>query len=242
MMKIAICDDNNDIIKEITDFINEYGRNNNAKFEILAFNDGDELLTSEQKFDLIFLDIEMKHINGLEAAERIRENDMNIPIVYITSHSGYFERAFKVHAFEYITKPIKQERLWGVMNDFFAAQRDANEAAIQVLTNDGFISVKLNEIYSFNYEDKRKVYMYLEKERILLRENMQDIYDKLDKTQFYMTRRDCIINLKYVHTLKNDYVIVMRNEMLMPLAQKKKDEFMRKLSSVFIEKLKGQKI
>lgn len=242
MLKIAICDDNGDIIKKLTDFINEYGRNNNLDFEIYAFNDGEELLISEQKFDLIFLDIEMKRINGFEAAEHIRENDMNVPIVYITSHNGYFERAFKVHAFEYITKPLKQERLLGVMNDFFAAKRDANEVSIQVLTNDGFISIKLNDIYSFNYEDKRKVYMYLEKERLLLRENMQDIYDKLDKTQFYMTRRDCIINLRYVHTLRNDYVIVMKNEMLMPLAQKKKDEFMKKLSSVFIEKLKGQKI
>ncbi|MCH5194689.1 MAG: response regulator transcription factor [Oscillospiraceae bacterium] len=242
MLKIAICDDNGDIIKELTDFINEYGRNNNLDFEIYAFNDGEELLISEQKFDLIFLDIEMKRINGFEAAEHIRENDMNVPIVYITSHNGYFERAFKVHAFEYITKPLKQERLLRVMNDFFAAKRDTNEAVIQVLTNDGFISIKLNDIYSFNYEDKRKVYMYLEKERLLLRENMQDIYDKLDKTQFYMTRRDCIINLRYVHTLRNDYVIVMKNEMLMPLAQKKKDEFMKKISSVFIEKLKGQKI
>lgn len=241
MIRIAVCDDDLNVIKEISQFLQEYEKNNSISFEILGFSDGDELLSSAQKFDLIFLDIEMKRINGFEAADNIREFDMNVPIVYITSHSGFFERAFKVHAFEYITKPIEQERLLRVMNDFFAAQHDSSEAEMQICTNNGFISVKLNSIYCFTAESKKNIYLHTKDGLFIIHENLRDIYENLDKTQFYMPKNNCIINLRNVQNFRNDYVIVMKNNMLLPLAQKKKDEFQKKLSSVFMGNLKGKK-
>lgn len=242
MLRIAICDDDYEILDEMASFIYEYGRENDVNFEIYKFSDGSELLASKLKYDLIFLDIEMRHLNGLDAAKYIREKDMNVPIVYITSHRGYFDRAFKVHAFDYVTKPLQKERLTELMNDYFASLHDASEAAMQVLTGDGFVSYRINEIYFFIAEEKKNIYLHTETERILIRENLQDIYNKLDKTQFYMARRDCIINLRYVRALKNNFVIVMKNDFCLPLAQKKTDEFAQKLSSVFADKLKGQKL
>lgn len=240
MIRIAVCDDDMNIIKEIGQFLHEYEKNNSIDFEIIGFCDGDELLASNQKFDLIFLDIEMERINGFEAADRIREFDMNVPIVYITSHSGFFERAFKVHAFEYITKPIVQERLLGVMNDYFASLHDVSELTMQLLTSDGFVKVKLNDVYSFFAEAKRKILMHTIDDDIFIVENLQDIYAKLDKTQFYMTKRGSIVNLRHVKRLKNDRIIIMKDGSWMPLAINKKEEFIQKLSTVMVDKLKGQ--
>ncbi len=70
-MKIAVCDDDDSIIKTIGDFLYDYGRENDITFEIFCFSDGTDLLASKQRFDLIFLDIEMRHINGLDAAVSI---------------------------------------------------------------------------------------------------------------------------------------------------------------------------
>lgn len=240
MIKIAVCDDDINIIKEISQFLHEYEKSNSVDFEILGFFDGDELLASNQKFDLIFLDIEMERIGGFEAADGIREFDMNLPIVYITSHSGHFERAFKVHAFEYIIKPIKQERLLGVMNDFFAARHDVSETIIQLLTSDGFVNVKLNEVYYFFAEAKKKILMHTPDDDVLIYENLADIYDKLDKTQFYMTKRGSVVNLRYVKRLKDDRTIIMKDNYRVSLAITKKEEFIKKLSSVMVDKLKGQ--
>lgn len=240
MIKIAICDDDLNVIEEISQFLHDYEKNNSVAFEILGFYDGDELLASNQKFDLIFLDIEMERIGGFEAADGIREFDMNLPIVYITSHSGHFERAFKVHAFEYIIKPIKQERLLGVMNDFFAARHDVSETIIQLLTSDGFVNVKLNEVYYFFAEAKKKILMHTFDDDIIIYENLADIYDKLDKTQFYMTKRGSVVNLRYVKRLKDDRTIIMKDDYRVSLAITKKEEFIKKLSSVMVDKLKGQ--
>lgn len=240
MIKIAICDDDLNVIEEISQFLHDYEKINSVAFEILGFYDGDELLASNQKFDLIFLDIEMERIGGFEAADGIREFDMNLPIVYITSHSGHFERAFKVHAFEYIIKPIKQERLLGVMNDFFAARHDVSETIIQLLTSDGFVNVKLNEVYYFFAEAKKKILMHTPDDDVLIYENLADIYDKLDKTQFYMTKRGSVVNLRYVKRLKDDRTIIMKDNYRVSLAITKKEEFIKKLSSVMVDKLKGQ--
>lgn len=240
MIKIAICDDDMNIVKEISQFLHEYEKNNSVAFEILGFCDGDELLASSQKFDLIFLDIEMERIDGFKAADEIREFDMNLPIVYITSHSGYFERAFKVHAFEYLTKPIKQERLLDVMNDFFAARHDVSESIIQLLTSDGFVNIKLNEVYYFFAEAKKRIIMHTVEDDVLIYENLADIYNKLDKTQFYMTKRGSIVNLRYVKRLKDDRTIIMKDGYRVSLAITKKEEFIKKLSSVMVDKLKGQ--
>lgn len=239
MIKVAVCDDDSEIAEELKAFLTAYGKAHDTAFSIFCYSDGDELMLSEQKYDLIFLDIEMERVNGFDAASQIRAKDMNVPIVYITSHNGYFERAFKVHAFEYITKPLERDRLSEVMNDFFALNRSSDDVALQVCTDGGFISVRLNDIYCFTAEAKKKVYLYTGSEKLVIRENLQDIYDKLDKTQFYMPKRGFILNLKYVQRLQNDYVIVMKNGIYLPLAQKKKDEFNKKLSSVFLDKLKG---
>lgn len=238
MIKVAVCDDDSEIAEELKAFLIAYEKAHDTAFSIFCYSDGDELL-SEQRFDLIFLDIEMERVNGFDAASQIRAKDMNVPIVYITSHNGYFERAFKVHAFEYITKPLEWDRLSEVMDDFFALDNNSDDAELQVFTDGGFIGVRLNDIYCITAEAKKKVYLYTESEKFVIRENLQDIYDKLNKTQFYMPKRGFILNLKYVQRLQNDYVIVMKNGIYLPLAQKKRDEFNKKLSSVFFGKLKG---
>ena len=90
------------------------------------------------------------------------------------------------------------------------------------------------------FEAKKKVYVYTADGRVLVRENLTDIYNMLNKERFYQTRRDCVLNLKYVQKIQNEFVIIMKNGDMLPLAQKKKDEFVRKLSNVFVETLKGK--
>ncbi len=223
MLYIAICDDEAMVVKEVSKILSDYCKNKSIDFKISEYCDGLDLMISQENFDIIFLDIEMSHSNGIETAQKIRECDMNVPIVYITSYVDYWRMAFKVHAFGFITKPFNKNEFYDVMDDYFTAIHD-------------------NEIYYFMFEAKKKIYVYTNSSRVLVRENLNDIYERLDKTQFYQTRRDCIVSLKYVQKLKNEFVIVMKDGAMLPLAQKKKKEFMEKLSKEFVKKLKGRNI
>ena len=242
MLYIAICDDEAMVVKEVSKILSDYCKNKSIDFKISEYCDGLDLMISQENFDIIFLDIEMSHSNGIETAQKIRECDMNVPIVYITSYVDYWRMAFKVHAFGFITKPFNKNEFYDVMDDYFTAIHDASEETITLPTEDGVVCFKLNEIYYFMFEAKKKIYVYTNSSRVLVRENLNDIYERLDKTQFYQTRRDCIVSLKYVQKLKNEFVIVMKDGAVLPLAQKKKKEFMEKLSKEFVKKLKGRNI
>lgn len=242
MLHIAVCDDDIRTLGEVKQILTDYCKSKKLVAKISAYCDGTDLLASEESFDIIFLDIEMQQSNGIEVAQRVRRMNMNVPIVYITSYIDYWRRAYKVHAFDFITKPFKPEELHKVMGDYLAALNDANEETITLPTDDGVVCFKMNDIYYFMFEAKKKVYVYTADGRVLVRENLTDIYNMLNKERFYQTRRDCVLNLKYVQKIQNEFVIIMKNGGMLPLAQKKKDEFVGKLSNVFLETLKGKNI
>lgn len=242
MLRIAVCDDDIKTLEEIKYILIDYCKAKKLAVKILAYCDGADLLASEEKFDIIFLDIEMQYSNGIEVAQQIRHMDMNVPIVYITSYIDYWRRAYKVHAFDYITKPFKAEELYKVMKDYLTALNDSSEETITLPTDDGVVCFKMNEIYYFMFEAKKKVYVHTADQQVLVRENLTDIYNRLNKDRFYQTRRDCVLNLKYVQKIQNEFVIIMKNGDMLPLAQKKRDEFIKKLSSELVSILKVRTI
>ena len=201
----------------------------------MPFSDGEELINSDLKFDIIFLDIEMKNVNGIQAAQHIRKVDMNVPIVYVTGYADYWRRAYKVHAFDFISKPASQEQINSVLNDFLSTFYKKNKAKISLNTAEGMMLVSLDEIRYFYIREKKKVQLNtVERKNIIVKENIGDIYERLNKEMFYMPHRCCIINFKFVKNVTKDRVIIMDNNDYLPLSQRKKAEFMKLLSNHII--------
>ena len=109
MINIAICDDDINVTKEIEDLINNMS--NKQMFNIEIFVDGNEFLqTDYAKYDIVFLDIEMGSVSGIDIALEIRKiNDSSI-IFFITNHFRYISEALKSMPFQYILKPINVKR------------------------------------------------------------------------------------------------------------------------------------
>lgn len=228
MLRIAICDDEPKIVDEIERCINSYN-DKNIVFQIIKFYDGEELINSEMKFDIVFLDIEMKRLDGIKAAQRVREVNMTVPIVYITNYEKYWRSAYDVHAFDFIEKnKLNKEKIHKVISDFIRSIKDFESAVIKLTTENGVRVQNTNEIYYFLVDSKKKIVMYTLNGEYVVKENLFDVYNKLDKFAFYESHRSCILNLKYVAHL-DDYDVIMTNGEFVPLAQRKKKEFMEKL-------------
>lgn len=240
MLRIGICDDEEYYRDTISVILSEYCNSKQIEHENCTFADGIDLVNSHKKFDIIFLDIEMKTLNGIETARKIRETNLNVPIVYITGYSDYWRRAYSVHAFQFMEKPVGKEQIYQVMNDFYKMIQCENYDKILLITDDGVVTLKYSEIYYFYIEKKKSVNVYTVSGKYLVKENLGDIYEKLQQDMFYMPHRCCIINLRFVSNVINDYDIVMENGDFLPLAQKKKDEFLRKLSQQFLNNMKGK--
>ncbi|MFA9424472.1 MAG: LytR/AlgR family response regulator transcription factor, partial [Sedimentibacter sp.] len=164
MLRIAICDDEKVICQQIEDILADISENINEKFEIELFYSGEELceyLFEGNSYDLIFLDIELCEMNGVEVGRKIREemNDESTQIVYVSGKESYAMDLFEVRPLNFLVKPanrdkielvvIKAIKLFGNKNHFF-----------EYKNNNINFSVPLGNILYFE-SDGRKVNIVL---------------------------------------------------------------------------------
>ena len=239
MLNVAICDDENSYIYETEKMLQEFSSKYNVEISISKFDNGYTMLSSGQRFHMVLLDIEMESINGIELAEKIHKINADTSIVYITNYEQYWRRAYKVHAFGFIVKPINKKELFTVMADYINARIRLQGKNISLKSEDGYLFIKENDICYFYIEKKKHVRLKTKDKEYLVKENLRDIIAKLDPDKFYMSHKSCIINLDAVCKLENRYDIIMKDGSFMPLAQSKRMEFLNKLADNYITIIKG---
>lgn len=106
LYKIAVCDDEQIFVDEI--IYKLQSRSN--KYQIVYFNSGEELTNSVLDFSILFLDIEMPGLSGMETAFKLREMNYDGIIIFLTSHTEFMPEAFKIKDFRFLDKPIDQEK------------------------------------------------------------------------------------------------------------------------------------
>ncbi|MEG1002360.1 LytR/AlgR family response regulator transcription factor [Clostridium sp.] len=230
MINIGICDDDKNIIKKMKDCINDYKK---SDFSITAYNSGEELIKEKKKFHVLFLDIDMSGINGIDTAKIIRSYDKDVKIIYVTSFTDYVNLAFQVHAFGYLNKPIKKEEIYNQINEVIAYTSPKEEEMIEFLTDEGRIRIRTTEIYYFEYNN-RKVNIKTKNKQYKIKEKITDIAKVMKKYGFEMPHKSFTVNLFHVKYVKG-YDICMMDGSSIPLSQKKSVEFREELNK-YLEK------
>lgn len=148
-MNIAVCDDEKIIVDDIAAKLTSQC----GDCRIIKLFSGEQLLESTFDFDMIFLDIEMSGINGMNTANVLRKMGYNGVIIFLTSQLEYMQEAFKVGAFRYLEKPIDNEKF----NEAFSnARYDILNTKHIVLNEKGQnLCIKLTDIV---YIDMNRFY------------------------------------------------------------------------------------
>lgn len=230
MFNIAIVDDEKRIRSILEQLVEQFAKEHQIELNVNVFQCGKDLISNLERYDAIFLDIEMPELNGIQLAETIRKTDYNVPIVYITSYCDYWRRAYKVHAFDFITKPFEAKDIYGVLSDLFLTLSDADDKTIGLHTENGVEIQKISEIMYCMVEKKRNILVSTVYKKYIVKENLVSIFEKLGDDRFYMTHRSCIVNMNYVESLQKNNGILLTDGEWVPLAQKKQKDFFEKLS------------
>lgn len=225
MIKIAICDDDLITLNHTKEIIENYDKKD---LQIYSYKSGEKLLESKEKFDIIFLDIDMNGINGIEAAKKIRVYDKKVKIIYVTNYTDYTYSAFSVHAFGYLVKPIKEEDLHKQLDEALSYMKEEEECLVEFITEDGLVRIDINKIYYFEYVS-RKILMKTSDKTYIIRGKISVINDEMKKFGFEMPHKSFVVNLYNVKSTKG-YDIYMMDESIIPLSQKKSTEFRRALN------------
>lgn len=107
MYHIAIVEDEKEFSIQLVDYLKQYEKENDVEFKVSVFYDGESILKDyTSDYDAIFLDIQMPGINGMEVAERIREMDEDVVLMFITNMAQYAISGYSVGALDFVMKPI----------------------------------------------------------------------------------------------------------------------------------------
>ena len=237
MIRIAVCDDDMEVTDDVEQCILKYGSENNIDFQIEKYSSGEALLKADLCFDVIFLDIIMNKIDGIETGKAIKNKYIKTHIVYITNFTNYSMSAHKVHAFDYIEKPIDYSKISDVLCDLVKYMSDSKETAefIRVKTDSGVETlVNIDDIRYFKYKESRKVTMYTTDDKedtgTVIRDTIYELYERLNKSNFFLPHRAYIINFKFVLSAElKELKIIMTNGEEIYISQKKRKEFKEEL-------------
>lgn len=241
MFSIAICDNNRNDILKIEMIVKKYMDTKSIFYHISKFKSGEELLEFHEQLDLIFLDIAMDGINGIQVGKKMYEINRKVKIVYTTSYYQYcFQAVNNVHAFAYLKKPVSQTEAEQQIDEVLQYIREENEKReivkfeIIEITEDGKLE---NRLHNFDVKDilyfeyfNRKIKIKMKYEEYFFSDRMKDLADKMREHKFEICHQCFLVNLMHIKKIKG-YEVFLDNDEKLPVSQKKSSDFRKKLNN-----------
>lgn len=236
MIHIAICDDEKDFAEHLKGLLERYAADTGQEIKITVYYDGMELTERyDTTIDLIFLDIQMKLLNGLKAAGYIRQMDENVDIIFLTTLTQYGLEGYKYQATNYIIKPIQYVRLKAEMEQWRKRNRKPDSPSIVIANDMGKYKVflkSLRYVETFN----RNLLFHTEQENIVCYRSMKEVQQELGGEGFARCHTSYLVNLAYVSGIKKLEVELITGETL-PISQPRRKEFTEQLTEYWGELL-----
>ena len=238
---IAICDDNKIQVESTKQFIENTSIDHDIKY--FTANSGEELLEMKrfiEDFDIIFLDIEMDGLNGIETARKIRKTNNRAIIVFITGFKDYALEAYELNTFNYLLKPISQEKISELMIciirriDEIRAYQDTERLFI-IKTKNKVTQIPYNEIYYFEKILRRIKVISLEGE-MTFTGTISDLLKDIDNNYFIRCHQGFILNRHKISKYKNDSIHLRDIDKIIPVSRSNKENLIRALEENLFSK------
>jgi two-component system LytT family response regulator len=224
-LKVLICDDElgmRIILKKAIEKI--------EGFQVVGeAADGESALSLVESLrpQVVFMDVEMPKIDGLECAKRIMDINPKIIIIFATGHNEFMSEAFQLYAFDYIIKPFKIERVFQTLERVKALSSLKNEQEIfkiirsekgldkiLIKNKEGISFIDVNNIIIIQREERSTV-IYTADGSYITSEGLSELEQRLDRTQFFRSHKSYIVNLSMLNKIYPDgrwtYLIKLKN-------------------------------
>ena len=202
LLRIAYCDDEIENGKKIRDYINQLMIQIEVEFELDFYVSGTVLLENVKKqndyYDMVLLDMEMPDMNGIEIAEKIRELvSREVLITFLTSYPEYMQKSFGVQVFQYLLKPITYDVF---KKEIIRTIQYIEKDNASILVTDGDTGYCLLYTSPSPRDAHEVMEITLEKSKMNAKGNISDYEDKLVQNHFIRISRNCIVNMKFIHS------------------------------------------
>ena len=224
LVQIAVCDDEEEFCQKIKNSLEKTVSNDD---EIKYFNNGIELLNHMRKdnFDIVYLDIEMPSMNGIETAEQLLQINRGILIIFVSSYSCYISKAFKLDAFQFLIKEFADE------NEIISEYSRAKE---KFRIEHYLYSIKKKEetINTIAYIESKNRHLYavtIDGQEHEFRSKMNDEEKKLKAFNFVRIYESVLVNMIYIRRIDSSSLTLKYHiGKQLPISRRYKESLMNK--------------
>lgn len=229
MIRIAIVEDEDFFVEELKNYLSEYQKTAREEFDIEVFRDGDGIVSKyKAQYDIILMDIQMKFLDGMSAAEMIRKMDSEVVIIFITNTPQYAIKGYEVGALDYILKPLSyfafKEKLGRAIS---AIKRRERKYITVTVKGGGLVRLDTADIHYVESSGHNLIY-HTGSGDYVASGTMNAVEEQLKDQDFYRGNKCYLINLAHVEGIQ-DKCAVVKGE-LVQLSRPKQNGFMQALT------------
>ena len=236
MIRIALVEDEAEVRAQLQGYVQRHTRQYGTEFAVTEFADGMELLDDYRPvYDVLFLDVEMKHLDGMETARRVRELDKDVIIVFITNMAQYAIRGYAVDALDYVLKPVSYFAFSQRLNRAISRMKKRTDKTIMVNIKGGTVRINLANIFYIESQGHTLILHTILGDYETIG-TMKEMEEKLDGMSFCRGNKGYLINLQHVDSVQDGCAVVRGEQLVLSRARKK--EFMECLTEYWGEMIK----
>lgn len=228
MYHIAVVEDEKICSVQVQQFLEQYQEENNVRFKVTVFEAATQILESyEPLYDMILMDIDMPGMNGMDAADQIRQTDQDVVIVFITNIASFAIRGYEVGAMDFVVKPITYYNFSTRLARALRRSRSREPRQMILTLADGVKKLEVGQIYYVEVQN-RMLHYYTQEGVFAVRGTMQSVQQMLEAYSFAKCNHWYMVNLRHVSEVKKNTVVVGEYEL--EISRRNRTPFLKALT------------
>lgn len=235
MIKIALVEDEEQHRLLLQRYLNQYSKETGTALQIDTFGNGLSFLEKYgEGYDIVFMDIAMPHMDGLETARKLRAIDGKVILIFVTSLAKYALKGYEVDAMDFLVKPIDYFHFYLRMDKAVRLSQTKEKVSLLLTTADGKVRVVLDDVEYVESQLHYLVY-HTKKGNFRVRGSLRDLPETLQKLPFVRSANSFLVNLSFIEKVSGDD-LVLTGGVTLPISRSRKKEFLEALTIFYGEK------
>ena len=232
MLHIAIVEDNPRDAETLISCLKKYGRENSVEIETKHFQNGILFLQQYRgDYDIVFMDIDMPMISGMNTARSLREMDSHVALIFVTALARFALNGYEVDAFDFIVKPVQYNTFSAKMQRAAKKIATENRKKLLIKTNEKTVRVYTDEIIYVEIFNHILTF-HTETRAVSTRGTIKDVMETLDDGNFALCNKSCVVNLRHILMIDGDEAVLDNGDRLQ-ISRPRKTAFMQQIADYY---------